>query len=154
MQQMTLMQTLFGFQGRIRRTTYWLARLGFGVAYGFVLIVAVVIFGALGGVVAAAGGASEDAASSGVGAIVVLIYVLGLIPLCWVSIALGVKRCHDRDKSGAFMLIFYFVPIVGPIWALIELGFLDGTPGPNQYGPSPKGIPGPMGGGMAPNVFA
>jgi uncharacterized membrane protein YhaH (DUF805 family) len=29
---------------------------------------------------------------------------------------------------------------VGFFWTLIECGFLDGTPGPNRFGPSPKGI--------------
>ena len=28
------------------------------------------------------------------------------------------------------------------LYLLITLGFLDGTPGPNQYGPSPKGYGG------------
>jgi uncharacterized membrane protein YhaH (DUF805 family) len=29
------------------------------------------------------------------------------------------------------------VPIIGPIWALVECGFLRGTEGPNAYGPDP-----------------
>jgi uncharacterized membrane protein YhaH (DUF805 family) len=33
--------------------------------------------------------------------------------------------------------------IVGALWPLIELGFLDGTQGPNKFGPSPKGIGAP-----------
>lgn len=35
--------------------------------------------------------------------------------------------------AGALLII----PI--GLWLLITLGFLDGTPGPNKYGPSPKG---------------
>ena len=31
---------------------------------------------------------------------------------------------------------------IGVLWTLIECGFLDGTPGPNKYGPSPKGLGG------------
>jgi ferredoxin len=30
---------------------------------------------------------------------------------------------------------FGFIPIIGAIWLLIELGFLKGTPGPNRFGP-------------------
>ena len=30
--------------------------------------------------------------------------------------------------------------VVIGLWMLIELGFLDGTQGPNKYGPSPKGF--------------
>ena len=54
------------------------------------------------------------------------LYVLGsLIP----SIAVGVRRMHDVNKSGWFILI--------PIYNLV-LYCTDGTEGPNQYGPDPK----------------
>ena len=56
-------------------------------------------------------------------------------PWIWVSFAVSVKRWHDRDKSGWWTLI-RFIPLVGAIWELIELGFLRGT-GFNQYGPEP-----------------
>lgn len=46
------------------------------------------------------------------------------------------KRWHDRNKSGWWNLIS-FIPIAGPIWAFIELGFLKGTPGANLYGLPP-----------------
>lgn len=52
------------------------------------------------------------------------------------SILVDIKRWHDRDKSGWWMLIL-FVPIVGALWFLIELGFLPGTLGPNRFGPPP-----------------
>ncbi|MBI3439822.1 MAG: hypothetical protein HY054_14440 [Proteobacteria bacterium] len=44
------------------------------------------------------------------------------------------------------------IPIVGPLWTLIECGFIDGTQGHNGYGPSPKGIGG--GGEDQADVFA
>jgi len=44
-------------------------------------------------------------------------------------IAVGVRRMHDVNKSGWYILI--------PIYNLI-LCFTDGTIGPNQYGPDPK----------------
>ncbi len=50
------------------------------------------------------------------------------------AIMVHIKRFHDRDKSGWWLLIG-LIPLIGPIWLLIELGFLKGTPGPNQYGP-------------------
>lgn len=46
------------------------------------------------------------------------------------SIAVGVRRMHDINKSGWFILI--------PIYNLI-LACTNGTPGDNQYGPDPKG---------------
>jgi uncharacterized membrane protein YhaH (DUF805 family) len=59
-----------------------------------------------------------------------------LIALIWISLALQVKRWHDRDKSGWWGLI-QLVPAIGPIWFLIECGFRKGTTGANQYGPDP-----------------
>ena len=64
---------------------------------------------------------------------------LVFLALLWPSLAIQVKRWHDPDKSGWFVLI-NLIPIVGFFWTLIECGFLDGTHGPNRFGPSPKGI--------------
>jgi len=80
----------------------------------------------------------------------------------WVSaLAIGVKRLHDRDRSGWWIVLLYFGPMVleaaqnstesgtlasillglgafaVSIWALVELGFLRGTSGPNRFGPDP-----------------
>ena len=63
--------------------------------------------------------------------------VVGIASL-WICVALDIKRCHDRDKPGWWLLIFYFIPVIGWVWGLIELGFLDGAPGSNKYGESPK----------------
>jgi uncharacterized membrane protein YhaH (DUF805 family) len=52
----------------------------------------------------------------------------------WPAIAIGAKRCHDRNKSGWFLLIF-LIPVLGALWLLIELGFLRGTVGSNRFGP-------------------
>jgi uncharacterized membrane protein YhaH (DUF805 family) len=54
----------------------------------------------------------------------------------WPAIAIGAKRCHDRAKSGWFLLIF-LIPVLGALWLLIELGLLRGTSGPNRFGPDP-----------------
>ena len=54
----------------------------------------------------------------------------------WIFLAVHVKRWHDRGKSGWWLLIG-LVPIIGPIWLLVEMGFLRGTEGWNDYGPDP-----------------
>jgi uncharacterized membrane protein YhaH (DUF805 family) len=82
------------------------------------------------------------------------------IPAVIASIAVGIKRLNDRNKSGWWLLLFYLVPglldvivifiegsmLVGilgiagaaiVIWMIVELGFRRGTVGPNQYGPDP-----------------
>jgi uncharacterized membrane protein YhaH (DUF805 family) len=56
--------------------------------------------------------------------------------LIWMAFCITVKRYHDRGKSGWWYLI-QFIPIVGPIWAFIELGFCSGDDGDNDYGDGP-----------------
>ncbi|MFN8547772.1 MAG: DUF805 domain-containing protein [Candidatus Eisenbacteria bacterium] len=53
----------------------------------------------------------------------------------WVWLTLMVRRCHDRGRSGWFLLL-KFVPFAG-IWVLLEICALGGTVGPNKYGPDP-----------------
>lgn len=107
---------LFQFDGRINRAKYWA---GVGA-----LIVGYIIIAILVGVI-------DSGAVRG---------ILGLLylALIWPSLAISIKRWHDRDKSGWWVLIG-LIPLIGPIWALIETGFLEGTAGPNQYGPDPLG---------------
>ena len=66
----------------------------------------------------------------------------GLLPFImgifiWLAgIMLHIKRCHDRGKSGWWCLLLV-IPIVGFIWAVVDLGILPGTIGANDYGPDP-----------------
>lgn len=80
------------------------------------------------------GGISSSSDEGAVAAIA--IYFLYSIPCVWIGLAMQVKRWHDRDKSG-WMVLINFIPIVGLLWAFVELGFLQGTIGPNQYGNDP-----------------
>ena len=57
----------------------------------------------------------------------------GFVVLWWPLVANSIKRWHDRDKSGWWFLIV-FVPFIGVAWAIIEKGFLPGTPGANRFG--------------------
>ncbi|WP_409432573.1 DUF805 domain-containing protein [Litorimonas sp. RW-G-Af-16] len=64
--------------------------------------------------------------------IVSMIFSLGtLIP----SIAVGVRKLHDIDKSGWWLLIA-FIPLLGALY-LIYLFVQRGTVGPNRFGPDP-----------------
>jgi len=56
--------------------------------------------------------------------------------LIWPSICIYGKRYHDRDKS-AWWILIAFVPIIGWLWQIIELGLLKGTDGPNRFGEDP-----------------
>jgi uncharacterized membrane protein YhaH (DUF805 family) len=118
---------LFSFQGRIPRRTYWLWAIASGVAIGIVIGI---LFAILGPEVDPATGVA-----SGGGLFGVLAGIL-YIPLIWIGLALGVKRWHDRGKSGWWILIG-LIPLVGAIWTFVECGCLRGTVGPNPYGPDP-----------------
>ncbi len=62
-------------------------------------------------------------------------WLTGILEM-WAQAALGVKRAHDRGRSGWFVLVL-FIPVV-QIWPFIELWFLRGTTGDNQYGSDPS----------------
>jgi uncharacterized membrane protein YhaH (DUF805 family) len=120
---------LFGVHGRVNRAKFWLVALG-------IFVLEVIIFAVLGGTTAMSTDPEQALANIGPVAGIVL-FVFGVAAL-WISIAVAIKRYHDRNKSGWWVLIV-FVPIIGGLWYLIECGFLRGTPGPNNYGPDPLG---------------
>ena len=61
-----------------------------------------------------------------------LLYLAIIIP----SIAVQVRRFHDQDKSG-WMVLLGLIPYVGGIILLVFM-LLEGTRGPNRFGPDPK----------------
>jgi uncharacterized membrane protein YhaH (DUF805 family) len=54
----------------------------------------------------------------------------------WPAFAVTIKRWHDGDKSGSWVLI-NFIPVVGDLWSLMENGFLKSTAGDSRFGPDP-----------------
>jgi uncharacterized membrane protein YhaH (DUF805 family) len=107
---------LFSFEGRLPRKSFWLyGVLGITLAQMFIYF----LLGIAG---------VSEALASGVAALAVV----------WPGLAINVKRWHDRDKPGWWVLI-NLVPLVGTLWTLIECGLLPGTPGDNRFGPDPKG---------------
>ncbi len=118
---------LFGVRGRLTRASFWLVALG-------IVVVELLLFAALGGEAAMSGDLQAALAAMGPVAGAVLL-VFGLLAT-WVSLSVAIKRFHDRDKSGWWLLIL-LVPVVGGLWYLIECGFLRGTEGSNRYGKDP-----------------
>ncbi|GAA6170018.1 DUF805 domain-containing protein [Sessilibacter corallicola] len=108
-------EILFSFKGRIGRKSYWLSMLGMMVVTAIFMFIVV----------------SMGVEGSGLQIPIVLILY---IPLMWISLAIQIKRWHDRDKSGWFVLVS-FIPVIGAIWAFIENGCLAGSDGVNRYGP-------------------
>ena len=65
------------------------------------------------------------------GGLVAIFLLLSIGP----NYATAARRAHDRNRSGWFA-VMWFIPIV-QLWVLLELGFLRGTIGDNQFGPEP-----------------
>lgn len=136
---------LFSFRGRVSRLTWWRVQL---VASALIAAVWVLtIFVAM--------GAGDIAA----------IPLLLILPVMAVTLAMSVRRLHDRDKSAWWLLAFWAAPatcfataswlteqtggggtpalaaltagLVFELWALVEISLLSGTKGPNRFGPAP-----------------
>lgn len=130
----------FDFSGRSRRMEYWMFTL-FCVIVAFVMI-ALMLAGGL----SIASFVTPEAAQMSLGPMVFL--GAGLLGLFWLgtiipSIAVVVRRLHDRDMSGWWYLgivVASMIPLIGVIAsiAFIVLMLLPGTPGPNRFGPDPK----------------
>jgi len=119
---------LFSFNGRIPRDLMWATWL----AIAAVVVVATLMVRVLGAVL------PSGTAADYLQAALVVLYV-GVVVLCfWFSLAMNVKRWHDRNKSG-WMVLINLIPIVGGLWSFIELGFLPGTKWANEYGSDPSG---------------
>ena len=107
------------FNERARRKEYWMFFL-FNIIICFVLGF---VEGLLG-----------IAAGSGTGVLSILYVLAVLIP----GIAVSVRRLHDTNRSGWWLLIG-LVPLIGSIVLLVFM-VQDSQPGENQYGPNPKAV--------------
>jgi uncharacterized membrane protein YhaH (DUF805 family) len=59
--------------------------------------------------------------------------VISVIAMAIASIAVHVKRWHDIDCSGWFVLLG-LIPVLGLAANLVVCGFVPGTDGPNRFG--------------------
>ena len=139
LQDINWLHLLFATRGRIGRASWWIASCVL-MAIGFAVL-------------------------SAIGKNIVLAVVLALLGLLIVYslLAVAVKRLHDRNKRGWWVLLFALAPImlastvsafdeeldpilnyaawaivlVLALWALLEFGLMPGTAGLNRYGPDP-----------------
>jgi uncharacterized membrane protein YhaH (DUF805 family) len=137
----------FGFSGRIGRARYW--RLTLLYLFGYVALAALLI------TIGIMTGATSD---SPITIVVAILCILVIIPMSVAIASIGVRRLHDRGKTGWWLMLYYAVPlwvvsprsewhgvglIISPagvaivIWALIDLGYLRGDAQTNAYGPNP-----------------
>lgn len=133
------------FEGRSRRKEYWM--------YVLLLIAVGLVIGTVEGIVGLSGMVGPY------GPLTALFLLGTLVP----SLAVGVRRLHDTGRSGWWLLIGYgpfllslvltmagslqlamilsVLALVGFV-ALLVFMVMEGTRGPNQYGPDPKGSEG------------
>ncbi|SDD84719.1 Uncharacterized membrane protein YhaH, DUF805 family [Sphingomonas sp. YR710] len=101
------------FNGRSGRKEYWMFEL-LTVAWTLAcFVMAIVLAGAAAG-----------------------LWLIGLLGLVVPRVAAQARRFHDQDRSG-WMALINLVPFVGP-FLVLGLMLIDGTPGGNRFGPSPK----------------
>jgi uncharacterized membrane protein YhaH (DUF805 family) len=153
------------FSGRSQRKEFWMYQL-FNIIVAVVLYALILGGGGLSAIsagVAAQQGLQPDASQVSfgpmfwIGGILLFVWALGnIIP----SLAVTVRRLHDRNVSGWYLL--GFIVVVGVLSQIAGLGrilvvlleiayvvflALPGTPGTNKYGPDPLGH-------VDPEVFA
>ncbi|MFM2370856.1 MAG: hypothetical protein RIS85_578 [Pseudomonadota bacterium] len=116
------------FAGRSRRREYWM----FALFYVLVMIVLNAVFGTN---EVERGNGAFVYGSRLVGAggwISGLLWLVSIVP----GLAVTIRRLHDQDRSG-WLLLLWLIPFLG--WfAILVLMCLDGTRGPNRFGPDPK----------------
>lgn len=121
---------LTSFSGRLNRQPFWL---GLVLVIVIELVVFYLVSSLFGTFTPTGDPANYGMQFSPVGWVILAILYVAVV---WVGLALQIKRWHDRNKSGWWVLIS-LVPLIGAIWFLVECGFLRGTEGPNRFGPDP-----------------
>lgn len=104
------------FSGRAGRKEYWV----------FTLIMAIIYYVISLSEMAVTGQKAPEFSIAG---------TLFLLATLCPTIAVSVRRLHDRDKSGWLFLLF-FLPLVGAI-IMLALMIPKGTEGNNRFGPDP-----------------
>lgn len=117
------------FSGRARRTEYWMFVL-INAIIGLVLLVIDHVLGL-------APTTSTGSTTFNIGLLSGIYSLALLLP----SLAVQCRRLHDTDRRGWWMLLS-LIPIIGSIIVLV-FTILPGKPGPNRFGPDPKGAPDP-----------
>lgn len=80
---------LFGFSGRINRAKWWLAFL-------ITIIINVVVQMIV--------NVSETAGN--------IVAIIGFVVVVWIGLAAAAKRLHDLNRTAAWLVVFYGVPIL------------------------------------------
>jgi uncharacterized membrane protein YhaH (DUF805 family) len=156
-----VLQDLMGFDGRINRQRWWIGVVVLIIAGLILSWILSLIFGT--GFIMDMTVVQDPAAMLAYVQRAAWVGLITSLVLTYPYIALTVKRRHDRgnngyDAIGLIVLsllsnlltalgisppmsplggVISVVLLVAAIYILVQVGFLRGTPGPNQYGPDP-----------------
>jgi uncharacterized membrane protein YhaH (DUF805 family) len=116
------------FSGRSRRSEYW-----WWVLYMIItgIVVGIIEYSLGLGTGTVSSGSGELAATYNGGPLSGLWSLLNLLP----GIGVAIRRLHDTDRSGWWLLIA-LVPLIGAILLIVWFA-TKGTTGPNRFGDDP-----------------
>ena len=123
---MSLKQLFLTHDGRIPRSLFWR---GFLIMFAIQVPIQIVVYVAV--LSTAVTNADYIAAQQSLAVFQLILSLAAFYP----ALCISIKRLHDRNRSGWFYLLL-FVPIAN-IWIFIELAFLKGTDGHNNFGSDP-----------------
>ena len=118
------MKLLFSFNGRIGRQQFWLGALGIGVIWTVVVGLLYSLFPPIQSVP----GQPPELPPQ-----LITAFLICYLPMLWVSLALSIKRGHDRGRSGWWQFLA-LVPFAN-IWLFVDQAFMRGVAENNQWGP-------------------
>lgn len=154
---------LFGLKGRLPRASFCLFAVIAFVAF-LALMSALYAYAIMAGDYERGGPTPLPTSPAAVAG--AALWAVALILLCVSSLAVSLRRLHDRNKAWWWLLVFFALPnaldaagdqiaqsgLAGAdyaglgcrtacwlisAWAFVELTSLRGTPGPNRFGPDP-----------------
>jgi uncharacterized membrane protein YhaH (DUF805 family) len=145
---------LFSFEGRINRAKYWLVALAFLIGETFILMQSLFVLA----------NSLSNADPATIATLIPRLFYAIAYPLyavvTWICATTTIKRLHDRNRSGWWIIPFGVLPVLLPevagwvgqsylalflgtvafvlsIWSVVETFCLRGTRGPNRFGPDP-----------------
>ena len=170
---------LFAFDGRINRAKMWLGLLVILCWMVFIALVMLGIDGMFGNPVktlhfnvndifayvdpdvlrAAIARLRDGKEASPAHLVLTFLHSAGTLIFAWVYLAISVKRLHDRDRSGWWMIPYFIIPglyaqfqdrpnsyfvlpltvavVIFMVWGFIDIFCLLGTRWTNRFGPNP-----------------
>ena len=76
-------------------------------------------------------------------------FVIGgfILLTLWPTLAVNVKRWHDRDRSAWWFVLTFLggIGVLVGLWILVECAFFSGSTESNRFGPSPVADHSPVG---------